>query len=103
MSVLKITSKNFEQEVVYAEKTVLIEFWASWAGQCKKLSPVVDEVAALCGDQVTVGRVNVDEEMDIAAQFHAFRIPMLAVVKDGQITDTVVGARSKEVILEMLK
>lgn len=102
MGVLKITEANFDREVVFADKPVLVEFWATWASPCKKLSPIINEIAEELGDQITVARVNVDEEMDIAAQFHAFRLPMLAVVKNGEITNSTFGIKSKETIIGLL-
>lgn len=102
MGALKITEANFDREVIFAEKPVLLEFWATWASPCKKLSPIIDEIADELGDRITVGRVNVDEEMDIAAQVHAFRLPMLVVVKNGEITNTTFGIKQKETILELL-
>ena len=102
MSELKITKNNFENEVLKSDKPVLIDFWASWCGPCRMLSPIISEIAEEYGEKVKVCKVNVDEEMDLAAAFRVSGIPMLVVMKDGQVTNTAVGVRPKEQIIRMI-
>ncbi len=101
MSVTRITKENFEAEVLRADRTVLLDFWAEWCGPCRMLSPVVDELAEELAD-VKVGKVNVDEEMELAQQFGVMSIPMLVVMRDGQLVDSQVGVQPREAILAML-
>lgn len=101
MSVLKITQNNFEREVLNSEKPVLLDFWASWCGPCRMLSPVVDEVAEE-NPQIKVGKINVDEEGDLAASFGVMSIPTLVVIKNGQVVNQSVGVVPKQKILSML-
>ena len=102
MAVLTITKDNFQKEVLENEKTVLLDFWASWCGPCRMLSPIVDQVAEERTD-IQVGKVNVDEEMELAKKFRVMSIPMLVVIKDGKVVNSSVGARPKDDILDMLK
>ena len=101
MSVVTITKNNFREEAVRSDKPVLLDFWAPWCGPCRMVSPIVDEIAAERGD-VKVGKVNVDEQPELASQFGIMSIPTLVVMKDGRITDQLVGARPKAQILAML-
>ena len=101
MSVLKVTKANFENEVVKSKKPVLLDFWAAWCGPCRMVSPIVDEIAEE-NENVLVGKVNVDEEPELASAFGVMSIPMLVVMKDGQIVNKSVGARPKAAILDML-
>lgn len=101
MSVLKITQSNFEKEVLNSDKPVLLDFWASWCGPCRMLSPVVDEIADE-NPQIKVGKINVDEEGDLAASFRVMSIPTLVVIKNGQIVNQSVGVVPKSKILAML-
>ncbi len=103
MAVKVITSENFEQEVLKAEKTVLVDFWAEWCGPCRMLSPVVDQVAEELGDQITVGKVNVDEQPDLAQKFGIMSIPTLLVFKNGSVVQTSVGVRPKQEIINLVK
>ena len=101
MSVLTITKNNFQEEVIRSEKPVLLDFWASWCGPCRMVSPIVDEIAAERGD-IKVCKINVDEQPELAAQFGVMSIPTLVVMKEGKIVNQAVGARPKNVILSML-
>ena len=102
MSEMNITRNNFEQEVLHSDKPVLIDFWASWCGPCRMLSPVISEIAEEYGDKVKVCKVNVDEEGDLAAAFNVMSIPMLVVMKDGKVTNSAVGVRPKAQIVSMI-
>lgn len=101
MSVLTITQNNFENEVLKSDKPVLLDFWASWCGPCRMLSPVVDEIAEE-NPQIKVGKINVDEEGDLAASFGVMSIPTLVVIKNGQVLNQSVGVVPKQKILGML-
>lgn len=102
MSFLQITKNNFDTEVMNSEKPVLIDFWASWCGPCKMLSPVVDEIAEETTD-VKVGKVNVDEQPELARQFGVMSIPTLVLIKDGKVAEQSVGVKPKDTILKMIK
>lgn len=101
MSVITVTKDNFEKEVLQSEKTVLVDFWASWCGPCRMLSPVVDEIAEE-RDDIKVCKINVDEEGELASQFQVMSIPSLFVFKEGKVAAQSVGVRPKEEILEMI-
>ena len=101
MSVVTVTNDNFEQEVLRADKPVLVDFWASWCGPCKMLSPVVDQIAEE-NDSVKVCKINVDDEQDLAERFGVMSIPTLGVFKNGELVKTSVGVVPKAKILEML-
>lgn len=101
MSVLSINKNNFE-EVKTSEKTVLLDFFATWCGPCRMVSPIVDEIAEE-NPQFLVGKINVDEEPELAQQFGVVSIPTLVVMKDGKIIDQSVGAKPKDAILDMLE
>ena len=101
MSVLTITKENFDQQVLQNTKPVLLDFWASWCGPCRMLSPVVDEIAQE-NDAIAVGKINVDEQPELASQFGVMSIPTLMVFKDGKAENTSVGVVPNAKILEML-
>jgi thioredoxin 1 len=101
MAVVTITKENFEQEVLQSAKPVLLDFWASWCGPCRMLSPIVDEVAEERGD-VKVGKVNVDEQPELAGEFGVMSIPTLLVFEQGKLVRQAVGARPKASVLDLL-
>lgn len=101
MSVVTITNENFETEVLQESKPVLLDFWASWCGPCRMVSPIIDEIAEERGD-IKVGKINVDEQGALAQQFSVMSIPTLVVMKDGKIVNKAVGAMPKENILALL-
>lgn len=99
---LDITKDNFQKEVIDSEVPVLLDFWAPWCGPCRMVSPIVDELAEEVSGQAKVGKVNVDEQQELAAQFRVMSIPTLAVMKNGKLTALEVGARDKESIKKLL-
>ena len=101
MSVIHISKNNFQNEVLNSEKTVLLDFWAPGGGPCRMVGPIVDEIADERGD-IRVGKVNVDEQPELAAQFGVMSIPTLVVMKGGKVVNQMVGARPKSQILAML-
>ena len=101
MAVVPITKENFAQEVLQSAKPVLLDFWASWCGPCRMLSPIVDEVAEERTD-VKVGKVNVDEQPELAGEFGVMSIPTLLVFEQGKLVRQAVGARPKAGVLELL-
>lgn len=101
MSAININKNNFRNEVLDSEKPVLLDFWASWCGPCRMVSPIVDEIAAERND-IKVGKVNVDEQPELAGQFGVMSIPTLVVMKGGKVVNQMVGARPKAQILAML-
>lgn len=101
MSVEKITAENFEQEVMKSERVVLLDFFATWCGPCRMVGPIIEEIAEE-EPSVKVGKIDVDQEGDLASQFQIFSIPTLVVMKDGKVVQKATGARSKEEILAML-
>ena len=103
MSVLKITSENYKEEVLNSNKPVLIDFYADWCGPCRMMSPIIDEIAVQLGEKVKVGKVNVDENQDLAMEYGVMSIPTIVIRKDGEISKTFVGVRDKNEILEALK
>lgn len=103
MSEIIITKENFESEVMKSEKPVLIDFWASWCGPCKMLSPVISEIAEEYSEKIKVCKVNVDDEPELSSEFNVSSIPMLVVMKEGQVTDISVGYRPKEEIISLFE
>ena len=102
MSMIHITAENYEAQVQNAEGKVLLDFWAPWCGPCRMIAPFLEEIAAE-DESVTIGKVNVDEEMALAAQFGIVSIPTLVVMENGKAVQTAVGYRPKADILNLLK
>ena len=102
MAVLTITKDNFEQEVLQSDKPVLLDFWASWCGPCRMVSPIVDEIAEEVQGTAKVGKVNVDEQGDLASQFGVMSIPTIMIFKNGKAVATSVGAKPKAELLALL-
>ena len=102
MSVLNVTSENYESEILKSEKTVLIDFYADWCGPCKMMSPVIDEIAEEMKETVKVGKINVDENQDLAMEYGVMSIPTIVVLKNGEVQKTFVGVTDKEEIKQAL-
>jgi thioredoxin 1 len=102
MSILKVNKNNFESEIIKSDKTVLLDFWASWCGPCRMVSPVVEEIAEE-NPSIQVGKVNVDEEPGLAQAFQVMSIPTLVVMKNGKVVRQAVGARPKTAILSLIQ
>ena len=100
MSVINITKENFEEEVLRSEKPVLLDFYADWCGPCRMVAPAVQEIAEE-NDHIKVGKINVDEQMDLALRFQVTSIPLLVVVKNGEVVNQALGARPKDAILKL--
>ena len=103
MSVVNLNEKNFEEEVLKSDKTVLIDFWASWCGPCRMMSPVVDEIAEEMKDAVKVCKINIDEEQNLAVKYNDMSIPTFVVIRDGKEIGRTIGVQDKEEIKKMLK
>jgi thioredoxin 1 len=99
---ITITSDNFQTEVVKSKMPVLIDFWAPWCGPCRMVSPIVDELEGEFEGNIKVVKINVDDEPEIASKFNVMSIPTLAVIKDGEVSATAVGARPKEDLKQLL-
>ena len=101
MAAMNINKNNFQEEVLNSDKPVLLDFWAPWCGPCRMVAPMLEEIAAERPD-IKVGKINVDEEMELASRFRVVSIPMLVVMKNGEVVNQAVGARPKAQILSML-
>ena len=101
MAELIITKNNFETEVLQSQKPVLVDFWASWCGPCKMLAPIINEIANEYEGQIKVGKINVDEEEELAMQFRVASIPTVMLFEDGAVKEVSVGFRSKEELIKM--
>ena len=101
MSAININNHNFHEEVMNSEKKVLLDFWAPWCGPCRRVVPIVEEIAEE-RDDIKVGKINIDENPELASQFGIMSIPTLVVMENGKIANQAVGARSKSAILAML-
>ena len=101
MSAININKNNFQNEIMDSEKTVLLDFWASWCAPCRMVVPIIEEIAGERPD-IKVGKINVDEQPELASKFSIMSIPTLVVMKNGKIVQQVSGMRPKNAILEML-
>ncbi|NMA37048.1 MAG: thioredoxin [Papillibacter sp.] len=102
MSAFTIDTNNFNNEVLNSDKPVLVDFWASWCGPCRMLAPIVEEIAAEYEGKVKVGKINIDEQPQLAAKYNVASIPTLILFKDGKPVNTSVGVKPKRVIEAML-
>ena len=103
MNEISITKENFEHEVLKSDVPVLIDFWAEWCGPCKMLSPIIEEIANEANGEYKVGKVNIDQQLELANAFKIVSIPTVVVMEDGKIKNSAVGYMPKENILELLK
>ena len=103
MSVLAVTNKNFNSEVMGSSRPVLVDFWAPWCGPCRMLSPIVDDIALEQKDILKVVKVNIDEEPELAQKFGVMSIPTLAIIKNGKVVATSVGAKPKNMVEDWIK
>ena len=101
MSVINITRNNFQNEIINSDKPVLLDFWAPWCGPCRMVGPILEEIAGERSD-IKIGKINVDEQPELASQFRVMSIPTLIIIKDGKIVNQSMGAKPKNAILAML-
>ena len=103
MAEITITKDNFTKEVLESDIPVLVDFWATWCGPCRMIAPFIEEIAKEYEGKVKVGKINVDDEGELAVKFGIMSIPTVMVIKDGKVVNTAVGYRSKEQLVELLK
>lgn len=103
MSTVKITTTNFEQEVLQSQIPVLLDFWADWCGPCRMAAPIIDEIAAETAGKVKVGKVNVDTDIELAQRYRIASIPTFLVFKNGELSEKAIGLQSKEDLMNLLK
>lgn len=103
MSTVKITTTNFEQEVLQSQIPVLLDFWADWCGPCRMAAPIIDEIAAKTAGKVKVGKVNVDTDIELAQRYRIASIPTFLVFKNGELAEKAIGLQSKEDLVNLLK
>lgn len=101
MSVIEITTDNFNSEVINSDKPVLLDFWAAWCGPCRMVSPIVDEIAEE-NPQIKVGKVNVDEQSELAERYNVMSIPTLLLIKNGEVTASSIGYKPKEDLEQLI-
>lgn len=102
MSVLTINNENFESEVIKSNKPVILDFYADWCGPCKMMSPVIDEISEELGDKVKVGKINTDENSELAQNYQIMSIPTIMVIKNGEIVHRFIGVTDKNKIIEVI-
>ena len=100
MDVLKITSENFEQEVINADKMVVVDFYADWCGPCKMMAPIIEEIAKELEGKAKVGKINIDDNQNLAVEYQVMRIPTIAIFKQGKVIQSFVGVTDKQEILD---
>ena len=103
MSTVKITTTNFEQEVLKSQIPVLLDFWADWCGPCRMAAPIIDEIASETAGKVKVGKVNVDTDIELAQRYRIASIPTFLVFKNGELAEKAIGLQSKEDLMNLLK
>ena len=103
MSTVKITTTNFEQEVLQSQIPVLLDFWADWCGPCRMAAPIIDEIAAETAGKVKVGKGNVDTDIELAQRYRIASIPTFLVFKNGELAEKAIGLQSKEDLVNLLK
>lgn len=103
MSTVKITTTNFEQEVLQSQIPVLLDFWADWCGPCRMAAPIIDEIASETAEKVKVGKVNVDTDIELAQRYRIASIPTFLVFKNGELAEKAIGLQSKEDLMNLLK
>ena len=103
MSTVKITTTNFEQEVLQSQIPVLLDFWADWCGTCRMAAPIIDEIATETAGKVRVGKVNVDTDIELAQRYRIASIPTFLVFKNGELAEKAIGLQSKEDLMNLLK
>ena len=103
MSTVKITTTNFEQEVLQSQIPVLLDFWADWCGPCRMAAPIIDEIATETAGKVKVGKVNVDTDIELAQRYRIASIPTFLVFKNGELAEKAIGLQSKENLMNLLK
>lgn len=99
---MEITSENYK-EIISQDKPIVLDFWATWCGPCKKISPMIDELEEEYGDKIIVGKINVEDEDDLATEYSIRNVPTLLFIKNGEVIDKFVGAATKDVIEEKIK
>ena len=100
MSVLKITSENFEQEVINSDKVIVVDFYADWCGPCKMMAPIIEEIAKELDGKANVGKINVDDNQNLAVKYQVMCIPTIAIFKQGKVIQSFVGVTDKQEILD---
>ena len=100
MSVLKFDEENFENEVLKSDKPVIIDFYADWCGPCKMMSPIIDEISDELGDKIKVGKINTDENLELAQEYGIMSIPTIMIIKNGEISKTFIGVTDKDEIIK---
>lgn len=99
---INLTNENFEKEVISSKKPILVDFWASWCGPCQMIAPIVEEISNELSERIEVGKINVDEQPEIAIKYDVMSIPTLILFKDGKVVNTISGYHSKEEILDFI-